>query len=86
MIRLMARRWTIWKHGQRQYGTQHGTVRRIVEDGVLLPTPRVEAVREKPSTKEDQFRDGRVWQLVPGVTQEQVEVALRSLKIKIRVR
>jgi hypothetical protein len=56
-----------------------------MQDGVRID--RTIQVQESPrQKKEREFRDGRVWQLVPGVTQEQVEAALRSLKIKIRVR
>lgn len=77
--------WTIRKDLRGTWRTPNGPVRHIMQDGVRID--RTIQVQESPrQKKEREFRDGRVWQLVPGVTQQQVEAALRSLKIKIRVR
>lgn len=62
----------------------NGPVRHIMQDGVKID--RTVQVQESPRKKQErEFRDGRVWQLVPGVTQEQIEAALSSLRIKKRV-
>jgi len=55
-----------------------------MQDGVRID--RTVQVQESPRQKQErEFRDGRVWQLVPGVTQEQIDAALSSLRIKKRV-
>ena len=76
--------WTIRKDLRGTWRSPNGPVRHIMQDGVKID--RTVQVQESPRKKQErEFRDGRVWQLVPGVTQEHIEAALSSLRIKKRV-
>jgi hypothetical protein len=57
----------------------------LVRDGVALKNPEVRPVQESKMAKmEREFRDGLVFELVPGVSRDLVELALSGLRIQVR--
>lgn len=64
---------------------RNGPVRVLVENGVRLKRNKAIDVQLSPREKQEaDFKNGRVWELAPGVTPSQIEAALSSLKIRVR--